>query len=392
MVYAHTTFNTVFAPAANDVYWCTADCGWITGHTYIVYGPLLAGTTSIIYEGVPTHPAPDRFWELCAKHKVNQFYTAPTAIRVLAMHGDEPVKKHDLSSLKVLGTVGEPINPEAWKWYSEVVGGGRCPIVDTWWQTETGGHAITPIPHVVPTKPGCATVPFYGVQLAVIDPNTKLELPSTGAVEGHLVIKGPWPGIMRGLYNNQKRFEEVYFSVYPGYYFTGDGCRRDEDGYYWITGRADDVLVTSGHNIGTAEVEAALTSAGTGIAEAAVVGFPHAIKGTGIYAYCILAPESTASPELVQKAKDTVANKLGRFASPEVIQLASGLPKTRSGKIMRRILRKIADPAEFAKMQSTGDQSQLGDTSTLADSTVVDQLLVDRAAVVMPSQQPKAKL
>ena len=358
LVYAATTFRYVFNYQPGDIYWCTADVGWVTGHSYIVYGPLANGATTLMFEGVPTYPDAGRFWEVCAKHKVNQFYTAPTAIRALMGAGESFVKKHDLSSLKLLGTVGEPINPEAWRWYNEVVGEGRCPIVDTWWQTETGGHLITPLPGATPTKPGSATTPFFGVKLAVLDPQTGVEITDTAA-EGVLCIAESWPGQMRTVYGDHQRFMDTYFSQYKGYYFSGDGCRRDEDGYYWITGRVDDVINVSGHRMGTAEVESALV-AHSAVAEAAVVGYPHDLKGQGIYCFVTLMNETDPTEELRAELATWVRKEIGPIAKPDVIQWAPGLPKTRSGKIMRRILRKIAE----------NDFGALGDTSTLADPTV----------------------
>jgi acetyl-CoA synthetase len=319
-----------------------------------------------MFEGVPTYPDVGRFWAVCAKHKVNQFYTAPTAIRALMAHGSEPVDKHDLSSLKVLGTVGEPINPEAWNWYNDHVGKGKCPIVDTWWQTETGGHLLTPIPGAIPTKPGSATVPFFGVQPVVLEPETGKEITTTEA-SGVLCMKDSWPGQMRTVYGDHDRFVSTYFEQYKGYYFTGDGCRRDADGYYWITGRVDDVINVSGHRMGTAEVESALV-AHPKVAEAAVVGFPHEIKGQGIYCYVTLMEGEEYTDALKKELRDWVRKEIGPIASPDVIQWAPGLPKTRSGKIMRRILRKIAE----------NDTGSLGDTSTLADPTVVEHLIEGR--------------
>mgnify|MGYP001793526178 CR=1 FL=1 len=368
LVYASMTHEYVFDYHEGDVFWCTADVGWVTGHSYIVYGPLANGATTLMFEGVPTYPDAGRFWEVCAKHKVNQFYTAPTAIRALMGAGESFVKKHDLSSLKLLGTVGEPINPEAWRWYNEVVGEGRCPIVDTWWQTETGGHLITPLPGATPTKPGSATTPFFGVKLAVLDPQTGVEITDTAA-EGVLCIADSWPGQMRTVYGDHQRFMDTYFSQYKGYYFSGDGCRRDEDGYYWITGRVDDVINVSGHRMGTAEVESALV-AHSAVAEAAVVGYPHDLKGQGIYCFVTLMNETDPTEELRAELATWVRKEIGPIAKPDVIQWAPGLPKTRSGKIMRRILRKIAE----------NDFGALGDTSTLADPTVVDTLIENRPA------------
>jgi acetyl-CoA synthetase len=366
LVYASLTHELVFDYHEGEVYWCTADVGWVTGHSYIVYGPLANGATTLMFEGVPTWPDAGRFWAICAKHKVNIFYTAPTAIRALMGQGREWVEKHDLSSLRVLGSVGEPINPEAWNWYDEVVGRGRCPIVDTWWQTETGGILITPLPGAIPTKPGSATLPFFGVQPVVLDPQSGAELTATEA-EGVLAIKDSWPGQMRTLWGDHARFVETYFSQYKGSYFTGDGCRRDKDGYWWITGRVDDVINVSGHRMGTAEVESALV-AHAAVAEAAVVGYPHPIKGQGIYCYVTLMHGEAPSDALKKELVAWVRREIGPIASPDLIQWAPGLPKTRSGKIMRRILRKIAE----------NDYAALGDTSTLADPTVVDDLVENR--------------
>ena len=364
MVYASLTHQYVFDYKPGDVYWCTADVGWVTGHSYIVYGPLANGAVTLMFEGVPNYPDGSRFWNVVDKHKVNIFYTAPTAIRALMREGDEPVTKTDRSSLRLLGTVGEPINPEAWGWYYDVVGDQRCPIVDTWWQTETGGIMITPLPGATALKPGSATRPFFGVQPALVDEKgTILE----GAAEGHLVITASWPGQMRTVFGDHDRFIQTYFSTYDNMYFAGDGCRRDEDGYYWITGRVDDVINVSGHRIGTAEVESALV-AHEKVAEAAVVGFPHDIKGQGIYAYVTPMAGEEFSDELRKELVAHVRKEIGPIASPDVIQNAPGLPKTRSGKIMRRILRKIAE----------NDFSNLGDTSTLADPAVVDDLIAHR--------------
>ena len=366
LVYASMTHQMTFDYHDGDVFWCTADVGWVTGHSYIVYGPLANGATTIMFEGVPTFPDAGRFWEVCAKHKVNQFYTAPTAIRALMGQGTEWVEKHDLSSLKVLGSVGEPINPEAWNWYNTHVGKGKCPIVDTFWQTETGGHLITPLPGAIAQKPGSATKPFFGVKPIVLDP-ANAEIQSEAVAEGVLCISDSWPGQMRTLWGDHARFEEAYFSQYPGYYFTGDGCRRDADGYYWITGRVDDVINVSGHRMGTAEVESALV-AHSMVAEAAVVGYPHEIKGQGIYAYVTLMNEVEPTEELRKELVKWVRQEIGPIASPDLIQWSPGLPKTRSGKIMRRILRKIAE----------NDYGSLGDTSTLADPSVVDDLIDNR--------------
>jgi acetyl-CoA synthetase len=366
LAYAAMTHQYTFDYHDGDIFWCTADVGWVTGHSYIVYGPLANGATTIMFEGVPTYPDAGRFWEVCQKHKVNQFYTAPTALRALMAHGNGPVEKYDLSSIKVLGTVGEPINPEAWNWYNDVIGKGKCPIVDTWWQTETGGHLLTPLPGAIATKPGSATLPFFGVQPVILDPQTGVEITTTAA-EGVLCIKDSWPGQMRTVYGDHDRFEKTYFSDYKNYYFTGDGCRRDEDGYYWITGRVDDVINVSGHRMGTAEVESALV-AHADVAEAAVVGYPHAIKGQGIYAYVTLMNGVEPSDDLRKDLVKWVRSEIGPIASPDLIQWAPGLPKTRSGKIMRRILRKIAE----------NDHTTLGDISTLADPSVVDHLIEHR--------------
>ncbi|MDV7143386.1 acetate--CoA ligase [Tropicimonas sp. TH_r6] len=366
LAYAAMTHEYTFDYHDGDVFWCTADVGWVTGHSYIIYGPLANGATTVMFEGVPTYPDPGRFWEVVEKHKVNQFYTAPTAIRALMGKGTEWVEKHDLSSLKLLGSVGEPINPEAWNWYNENVGKGKCPIVDTFWQTETGGHMITPLPGAHKAKPGAATKPFFGVQPVILDPHSGAEVSQTEA-EGVLCIRDSWPGQMRGVWDDHGRFEKAYFSDYKGYYFSGDGCRRDADGYYWITGRVDDVINVSGHRMGTAEVESALV-AHAKVAEAAVVGYPHDIKGQGIYCYVTLMNDVEPTDELLKELKMWVRHEIGPIASPDVIQWAPGLPKTRSGKIMRRILRKIAE----------NDYGSLGDTSTLADPSVVDDLIENR--------------
>ncbi len=364
MVYAAITHKLTFDYHEGDVFWCTADVGWVTGHTYIVYGPLANGAISVMFEGIPTWPDASRFWQVVDKHKVNIFYTAPTAIRALMGCGDEMVKKTSRASLRLLGTVGEPINPEAWEWYYHVVGEGRCPIVDTWWQTETGGHMITPLPGAHGLKPGSATKPFFGIQPALMDDQgNELELPN----RGNLVIKFPWPGQMRTVYGDHQRFKETYFSTYPGYYFTGDGARCDEDGYWWITGRVDDVLNVSGHRLGTAEIESALVLHEK-VAEAAVVGFPHPITGQGIYAYVTLMAGEEGNDELKQELVELVRKEIGPIAKINFIQWAPGLPKTRSGKIMRRILRKIA----------ANELDNLGDTSTLADPSVVDHLIENR--------------
>lgn len=364
LAYVNYTFETVFNYQENDLYWCTADVGWITGHSYIVYGPMSLGAKSLIFEGVPNYPNTSRFWQVIDKHKVNIFYTAPTAIRALMKEGLEPLKTTTRASLKLLGTVGEPINPEAWNWYQQNVGHGKCEVVDTYWQTETGGVLISPIPKQTRLKPGSATLPLPGIQLEVLSPEGQV---LQGATEGVLVIKDSWPGQMRTVYKNHDRFEETYFSTYKGYYFTGDGCRRDEDGYYWITGRVDDVMNISGHRIGTAEVESALV-AHSDVAEAAVVGFPHDIKGQAIYAYVTLNQGVQSSEEKKKELIQWVRNEIGAIATPEVIHWAPHLPKTRSGKIMRRILRKIAE----------NELSNLGDTSTLTDPSVVQDLIDSR--------------
>jgi acetyl-CoA synthetase len=366
LVYAAMTHELVFDYHRGDVYWCTADVGWVTGHSYIVYGPLANGATTLMFEGVPTYPDAGRFWRVCEKHKVNIFYTAPTAIRALMGQGREWADRHDLSSLRILGSVGEPINPEAWMWYDEVVGHRRCPIVDTWWQTETGAALITPLPGAIAAKPGSATLPFFGVQPVVLDPQTGAEITETEA-SGVLAIRDSWPGQMRTIWGDHDRFAETYFSQYKGTYFTGDGCRRDADGYYWITGRVDDVINVSGHRLGTAEVESALVAHPL-VAEAAVVGMPHEIKGQGIYAYVTLNAGEEGSDDLRAELRGWVRKEIGPIASPDAIQFAPGLPKTRSGKIMRRILRKIAE----------NDTGNLGDTSTLADPSVVDNLVANR--------------
>ncbi len=366
MVYTAYTHKNIFDYHDGDVYFCAADIGWVTGHSYIIYGPLANGATSVMFESTPLYPDPGRYWQVIDKYEVDQFYTAPTAIRAVAKEGEAWPAKYDLSSLKLLGTVGEPINPEAWLWYHHNVGRGRCPIVDTWWQTETGGILITPLPGATATKPGSATLPFFGIKPVVLDPESGKELEGND-VRGVLAIAEPWPGQMRTVYGDHKRFEETYFQQYKGYYFTGDGCRRDEDGYYWITGRVDDVINISGHRMGSAEVESALVSH-EGVAEAAVVGFPHEIKGQGIYAYVTLNVGVEYIDALKDELKAWVRKEIGPIATPEVIHWAPGLPKTRSGKIMRRILRKIA----------AADTGDLGDTSTLAEPAVVDQLLENR--------------
>ncbi len=364
LVYASYTHECVFDLQENDVYWCTADVGWVTGHSYMVYGPLANGATSLMFEGVPNYPDVSRFWQVVDKHQVTLFYTAPTAIRALMRDGEAPVKKTKRTSLRLLGTVGEPINPEAWEWYHRVVGDERCPIVDTWWQTETGGILITPLAGAIAQKPGSATKPFFGIKPAIVDINgTQLE----GAAEGNLVITDSWPGQMRTVYGDHQRFIDTYFKTYPGTYFTGDGARRDEDGYYWITGRVDDVINVSGHRLGTAEVESALV-AHPKVAEAAVVGCPHDIKGQGIYAYVTLKTGIVPTEELRRELRDWVRKEIGPIATPDYLQWAPGLPKTRSGKIMRRILRKIAE----------NQPDQLGDISTLADPGVVASLVDER--------------
>jgi len=366
LVWASMTHEITFDYKDGDIYWCTADVGWVTGHSYIVYGPLANGATTLMFEGTPTYPDASRFWQVCEKHKVNQFYTAPTAIRALMGQGTEFVEKCDLSSLRILGTVGEPINPEAWNWYNDVVGKGNCPIVDTWWQTETGGHMMTPLPGAHATKPGAAMKPFFGVKPVVLDPTSGSVIEGDG-VEGVLCIADSWPGQMRTVWGDHERFQKTYFNDYHGYYFAGDGCRRDEDGDYWITGRVDDVINVSGHRMGTAEVESALV-AHAAVAEAAVVGYPHEIKGQGIYCYVTLMNSAEPTEELRKELRNWVRTEIGPIASPDLIQWAPGLPKTRSGKIMRRILRKIAE----------NDYGALGDTSTLADPSVLDDLIENR--------------
>jgi acetyl-CoA synthetase len=365
LVYAAMTHKYIFDYHDGEIYWCTADVGWVTGHTYIVYGPLANGATTLMFEGVPNYPDISRFWRVVDKWNVNTFYTAPTAIRTLMREGEEPVKQTSRKSLRILGSVGEPINPEAWEWYHRVVGEGRCPIVDTWWQTETGGILISPLPGATTLKPGSATLPFFGVVPVLLDSEGK-EL--EGATDGALAISRPWPGIMRTVYGDHERFKDAYFGMYPGYYFTGDGARRDEDGYYWITGRVDDVINVSGHRMGTAEIESALVLH-EAVAEAAVVGFPHDLKGQGIYAYVTLMAGVEPSDELKKALVMHVRSEIGPIASPDAIQWAPGLPKTRSGKIMRRILRKVA----------ANELDSLGDTSTLADPGVVDDLVQHRA-------------
>ena len=365
LLIAAMTHKYVFDYHDGDIYWCAADVGWVTGHTYIVYGPLANGASQVMFEGVPTYPDNSRFWQVIDKYQVNSFYTAPTALRALMAQGNDPVTSTSRSSLRILGTVGEPINPEAWEWYYHVVGDSRCPIVDTWWQTETGGQMITPLPGATDLKPGSATLPFFGVQPALVDPDGNI---LEGATSGNLVITASWPSQIRTVYGDHQRCVDTYYSTYPGYYFTGDGARRDEDGYWWITGRVDDVLNVSGHRLGTAEIESALVLHES-VAEAAVVGFPHDIKGQGIYAYVSLMNGVEESDELVAELRNFVSREIGAFAKPEIIQWAPGLPKTRSGKIMRRILRKIA----------ANEMNNLGDITTLADPAVVDHLIENRA-------------
>jgi acetyl-CoA synthetase len=364
IVYASMTHQYVFDYKPGEIYWCTADVGWVTGHSYILYGPLANGATTLMFEGVPNYPDNSRFWQVCDKHKVSIFYTAPTALRALMREGDEPVQSTSRKSLRILGSVGEPINPEAWLWYYNVVGDGRCAIVDTWWQTETGGILITPLPGATDLKPGSATRPFFGIEPVLVDGDGQL---LEGAASGNLCLNDSWPGQMRTVYGDHERFYQTYFATFPGKYFTGDGCRRDEDGYYWITGRVDDVINVSGHRMGTAEVESALV-AHQKVAEAAVVGYPHDIKGQGIYAYVTLNVGVNPSQELRAELIKWVRKEIGPIASPDLIQWAPGLPKTRSGKIMRRILRKIAED----------DFGSLGDTSTLADPAVVNDLIENR--------------
>nr|MBI1230456.1 acetate--CoA ligase [Cytophagales bacterium] len=365
MVYTKYSFENVFQYSPGDVYWCTADIGWITGHSYIVYGPLLAGATSIMFEGVPTYPHPGRFWEIVDKYRVNQFYTAPTAIRALQAFGTDPIAPYSLESLKVLGSVGEPINEEAWHWYHTHIGKARCPIVDTWWQTETGGIMVSPLAGITPTKPAYATLPLPGVHLAIMDPDGK-EL-TGNSVEGNLCVKFPWPGMLRTTYGDHERCKQTYFAAYKGMYFTGDGVKRDHDGYYRILGRVDDVINVSGHRMGTAEVENAINEHPL-VIESAVVGYPHAVKGQGIYAYVICDMKNRTEENLINEIKDTVTKIIGPIAKPDKIQIVPGLPKTRSGKIMRRILRKVAE----------GSVDNLGDTSTLLDPEVVDKIIAGR--------------
>ena len=366
LLWAAMTHEYVFDYRRGEIYWCTADVGWVTGHSYILYGPLANGATTVMFEGIPTWPGPDRFWQVIDKHKVNIFYTAPTAIRALMREGDEPVKRTSRASLRLLGSVGEPINPEAWTWYHRVVGDGRCPVVDTWWQTETGGIMISPLPGATDLKPGSATKPLFGIVPALVS-NEGEPLPEHGAIEGNLIIKRSWPGQARTIYGDHQRFIDTYFATYPGTYFTGDGARRDEDDYWWITGRVDDVLNVSGHRLGTAEIESALV-AHSDVAEAAVVGYPHDIKGQGIYCYVTLNAGITPTDESAQMLRQWVRQEIGPIATPDLVQFAPGLPKTRSGKIMRRILRKIAE----------NQFGNLGDTSTLADPSVVEDLIENR--------------
>ena len=365
LLFASLTHRFVFDYHEGEIYWCTADVGWVTGHSYILYGPLANGATTLMFEGIPNYPNYERFWQVIDKHKVNIFYTAPTAIRALMREGDGPVKSTSRKSLRLLASVGEPINPEAWLWYYRVVGDERCPVIDTWWQTETGGHLIAPLPGATPLKPGSATLPFFGVEPLILDNDGKI---LNGACEGNLCIKSSWPGQMRTIFGDHKRFRETYFTGFKGKYFTGDGCRRDEDGYYWITGRVDDVINVAGHRLGTAEIESALV-AHTKVSESAVVGYPHDIKGQGIYAYVTLKRGETPSDALRKELISWVRKEIGPIATPDIIQWAPGLPKTRSGKIMRRILRKIA----------AHELENLGDTSTLADPAVVDELIKGRS-------------
>ena len=366
LLWVAMTHEYVFDYKRGEIYWCTADVGWVTGHSYILYGPLANGATTLMFEGIPTWPGPDRFWQVIDKHQVNIFYTAPTAIRALMREGDEPVKRTSRASLRLLGSVGEPINPEAWTWYHRVVGDGRCPVVDTWWQTETGGIMISPLPGATDLKPGSATKPLFGIVPALVS-NEGDPLPDTGAAEGNLIIKRSWPGQARTIYGDHQRFIDTYFTTYPGNYFTGDGARRDEDGYWWITGRVDDVINVSGHRLGTAEIESALV-AHSDVAEAAVVGYPHDIKGQGIYCYVTLNAGIVPTEDSAKMLRQWVRQEIGPIATPDLVQFAPGLPKTRSGKIMRRILRKIAE----------NQFGNLGDTSTLADPSVVEDLIENR--------------
>ena len=372
LLYAAMTTRLVFDLKDDETFWCTADIGWVTGHTYGVYGPLINGFKSVLFEGVPSYPAYDRFWEIVAKYRVNKFYTAPTAIRAIAKEGSELVEKHDISSLKLLGSVGEPINPEAWRWYYHYVGRDWCPIMDTWWQTETGGHMLTPLPGIAPIKPGSCSFPFFGVDPVILDPDTGEEARYPDQ-EGVLCIRKPWPGIARTVYKDHERFKETYFSRVPGMYFTGDGAKKDEDGYYWITGRIDDVINVSGHRLGTAEIESALVLHSQ-VAEAAVVGFPHSLKGQGIYAFVTLNKDATKSEELKKELVQTVRSEIGPIATIDLVQWADVLPKTRSGKILRRLLQLIA----------AGNVDDLGDTSTIADPSILENLIKDRLGISVP--------
>ena len=365
------THRHVFDYHEDEVHWCTADIGWITGHSYVVYGPLANGATTVMFEGVSNHPSVSRYWEIIEKHKVNIFYTAPTAIRSLMSHGDEPVTSRDRSSLRVLGSVGEPINPEAWEWYSRVIGEDRCPVLDTWWQTETGGIVISPLPGATPLKPGSSALPYLGIEPVILDDAGNI---LEGEARGNLAFARPWPGQMRSVYGDHQRFRDTYFAAFPGYYFTGDGARRDADGHYWITGHIDDMLTVAGHRLGTVEIENALVLH-PAVAEAAVVGYPHDEKGQGIYAYCTLMEGIEPSDELSRSLRDHVRAEIGETATPDILQWAPGLPKTRSGKILRRILRKIAED----------DVGNLGDTSTLADPGVVDGLVERRMRRAEPA-------
>ena len=372
LLYAAMTTRLVFDLKDDETFWCTADIGWVTGHTYGVYGPLINGFKSVLFEGVPSYPAYDRFWEIVAKYRVNKFYTAPTAIRAIAKEGSELVEKHDISSLKLLGSVGEPINPEAWRWYYHYVGRDWCPIMDTWWQTETGGHMLTPLPGIAPIKPGSCSFPFFGVDPVILDPDTGEEARYPDQ-EGVLCIRKPWPGIARTVYKDHERFKETYFSRVPGMYFTGDGAKKDEEGYYWITGRIDDVINVSGHRLGTAEIESALVLHSQ-VAEAAVVGFPHSLKGQGIYAFVTLNKDATKSEELKKELVQTVRSEIGPIATIDLVQWADVLPKTRSGKILRRLLQLIA----------AGNVDDLGDTSTIADPSILENLIKDRLGISVP--------
>jgi len=369
MLGAWSTFKYTFDYKPGEVYWCTADIGWITGHSYIVYGPLCNGATTVMFESLPTYPDAGRYWSLVERHRINSFYTAPTAIRALMKFGNDPIKKYDRSSLRVLGSVGEPINPEAWRWYFEEVGEKRCVIVDTFWQTETGGHMVTNLPGCTPMKPGAASLPMIGVRTAVVDPQSGTVV-SGNEVDGVLCVSQPWPGIARTIWGDHERYMNTYLKPYPGNYFTGDGCRRDKDGYIWITGRVDDVLNVSGHRLGTAEIESALVT-NAACVEAAVVGVPHDIKGVGVFAFCILKDGVEETPDLIPSLKNSVRSEIGGLAVPEAIVCTPGLPKTRSGKIMRRVLRKIA----------CREADQLGDISTLADPSIVEKLIAKVAAL-----------